>query len=71
MSQEQGVCREGLKKDSVLTGITIKQVMIPLKKNPTAEILHEIERIKLHWQNFAQKRHVPVVAFGQVFVKNT
>lgn len=30
----------------------------------TAETLHEIERIKLHRQNFAQERLVPVAAFG-------
>jgi len=30
----------------------------------TAETLHEIERIKLHSQNFAKKRSVPVAAFG-------
>jgi len=29
----------------------------------TAETLHEIERIKLHRQSFAQERVVPVVAF--------
>ena len=29
----------------------------------TAETLHEIERIKLHWQNFAKERPVPVAAF--------
>jgi YgiT-type zinc finger domain-containing protein len=29
----------------------------------TAETLHEIERIKLHRQNFATKRPVPVAAF--------
>ena len=30
----------------------------------TAETLHEIERIKLHRQSFAQERPVPVAAFG-------
>ncbi len=30
----------------------------------TAETLHEIERIKLHRQSFAQERLVPVAAFG-------
>lgn len=30
----------------------------------TADTLHEIERIKLHKQNFAQKRSVPVAVFG-------
>ncbi|MBN1873262.1 MAG: type II toxin-antitoxin system MqsA family antitoxin [Anaerolineae bacterium] len=30
----------------------------------TAETLYEIERIKLHRQNFAQKRAVPVMAFA-------
>jgi YgiT-type zinc finger domain-containing protein len=30
----------------------------------TAETLHEIERIKLHRQNFAQERLVPVAIFG-------
>jgi YgiT-type zinc finger domain-containing protein len=29
----------------------------------TAETLHEIERIKLHRQSFAQKRTVPVAVF--------
>ena len=29
----------------------------------TAETLHEIERIKLHWQNFAVKRTVAVAEF--------
>jgi YgiT-type zinc finger domain-containing protein len=29
----------------------------------TAETLHEIERIKLHRQSFAQERAVPVAAF--------
>jgi YgiT-type zinc finger domain-containing protein len=29
----------------------------------TAETLHEIERIKLHRQNFAKERTVPVAAF--------
>ena len=30
----------------------------------TAETLHEIERIKLHRQSFAEERSVPVAAFG-------
>lgn len=30
----------------------------------TAETLHEIERIKLHRQQFAKKRAVPVAVFG-------
>ncbi|MBN1873258.1 MAG: type II toxin-antitoxin system MqsA family antitoxin [Anaerolineae bacterium] len=30
----------------------------------TAETLYEIERIKLHRQNFAQERAVPVAAFA-------
>ncbi len=30
----------------------------------TAETLHEIERIKLHRESFAQERSVPVAAFG-------
>ena len=30
----------------------------------TAEALHEIERIKLHRQSFAQKRPIPVAAFS-------
>lgn len=30
----------------------------------TAETLHEIERIKLHRQSFAQERAVPVAAFA-------
>lgn len=30
----------------------------------TAETLHEIERIKLHRQNFSQERLVPVAAFS-------
>ena len=29
----------------------------------TAETLHELERIKLHRQSFAQERPVPVAAF--------
>lgn len=29
----------------------------------TAETLHEIERIKLHRQNFAEERRVPVAVF--------
>jgi YgiT-type zinc finger domain-containing protein len=28
-----------------------------------AETLHEIERIKLHWQSFAMERPVPVAVF--------
>ncbi len=30
----------------------------------TAETLHEIERIKLHRQSFAEPRQVPVAVFG-------
>jgi YgiT-type zinc finger domain-containing protein len=30
----------------------------------TAETLHEIERIKLHRQSFAQERSVPVAVFA-------
>ena len=30
----------------------------------TAETLHEIERIKLHQQNFATERPVPLAVFG-------
>jgi YgiT-type zinc finger domain-containing protein len=30
----------------------------------TAETLHEIERIKVHRQNFAQERPVPVATFA-------
>jgi len=30
----------------------------------TAETLHEIERIKLHQQSFAQERPVPVAVFA-------
>jgi len=29
----------------------------------TAETLHEIERIKLHWKSFALKRRIPVAAY--------
>ncbi len=29
----------------------------------TAEILHEIERIKLHRKNWAKERRIPVAAF--------
>ena len=34
----------------------------------TAETLHEIERIKLHRNNFAQERPVPIANFVQDYV---
>ena len=68
---EEGVCvrhvaRSYGKGEDLLIIENVPVVSCPHcgKSYLTADTLHEIERIKLHRQNFAQKRLVSVAAFA-------